>query len=313
MSNKACLVATKVSGWGGEKSSKTLTDNLIQSEGMSRDAAKLVLNLVTPEFRASLKRFDSDINAVKNKWLFPTGATSLFVLPLDAKDSFKAAWEAADTARKDGVRAVLADQYQSQIDLARDRLQSAFRESDYPSLDDIADKFSVKVSFLPFPDSGQVEEEDLKAAVEEARREATHTAHKAAWDRLYGTCRDFVARLHNYHERTANGEKTKYHATIVESMKGLVESLDQMNMFDDPILTESLAVLKTMIAGVAPEMLKHDEAARLIAIKTAQSVIDGAFPVKSMPSPVEPQRVEEDSPVPKEKEVSKEWSTSDLF
>ena len=320
----AILVTIKVSGWWGQKSSKDASNALTEAEGLSRDAIVVLKNLVTDDFRLDLHAADSEISKIKSTWLVPTGATSLYTLPIDAKPKFDAAILDAEIMRTDTVRTVLEANYQNQIDHAANRLGARFNANDYPSIEDIVARFRVKVTYMPMPapENTGIDDDDLKAAVAEARREATDTAQRVAWDRLYSTCRDFVARLQNYHDKVKDGQKTRYHTTVVENLQGLVESLELMNIFDDDKLAHSLTVLKGMIAHVAPETLKADEVARLNAIAIAQSVIDGAMPAKAepMPSPsgIDWQPVQEEenavvTPEPVTVTTADSWDMDDLL
>lgn len=160
-------------------------------------------------------------------------------------------------------------------------LGDMFHPEDYPSEDELREKFKFKIRKEPIANSGdwqvdlQNEQMDeLRADFDRDKAEQVNNVMTDVWKQLYKSLTKLSERL-DY----ADHEKKKiFNASTVDKLTDLVDLLDAFNVTDDPVMSDMRKNLSDAMRGVTPEALREDGGLRA-ETKTA---LDEA--IKNLPS-----------------------------
>lgn len=133
-------------------------------------------------------------------------------------------------------------------------LNGLYKESDYPSVDELRRKFSFDVDISPIMNAddfrvkiGEEEVADIKASIEERLGKATEYAMRSLWERLS----EAVGRM----AETLGEQKAVFRDSLVENIEDLIVLLPRLNLTNDTSLNAMLASMKSLTV-VSPESLR---------------------------------------------------------
>lgn len=148
-----------------------------------------------------------------------------------------------------------------------------YNESDYPHIDDLERKFSMKITFLPVPDGGDFrteyidgETEAMKADLQAELADASQNAVRDVWQRLY----DKVSWLQG---RLADPANT-FNTSTYEDAQSTCELLTRLNFTDDPNLEAMRLEMQTKLVNHHPESLRNDPVLRQDTADEAKAIMD---------------------------------------
>lgn len=163
-------------------------------------------------------------------------------------------------------------EYPSWVAEAQGRLQGLFKESDYPPVSQIREKFSMKYSFLPLPSVNNIvvnlvngELSKIRQSVTDEMSKMSATAMKSLWDRTY----DAIAHMA---EILGNSE-ARLHATLIGNVKTLCDVLKSLNFSNDPDLEALRMKIETRLTGHDPEELRKFRNIRLEVAQEAKAIV----------------------------------------
>jgi len=261
LSSRAMLVSLSISQWQARKFDRKETAELALRHGTATEVARV------------------------NKCLLP-GATALDAV--HKKSTEIRHWYAQQTLpwTQDGIQILKATAYmdftremgQHQRDWwalvedfvrdypamrhqAQSSLQSLFKAEDYPTADEVRQKFDFKLNFSPVPDVkdwrvdvGDAERARLEAHIQQRLTDAHGVALKAAWKRVY----DVLAKAH---ERLSDPENV-FKNTLVENAVELCALLPSLNITDDPDLEAMRREIEASLCRQHPDTLRTDPVKR---------------------------------------------------
>jgi hypothetical protein len=150
---------------------------------------------------------------------------------------------------------------------ARAKLGSLYRDSDYPSVESLRNKFSFSHSQQPMPVSGHWQLDMLNehnqilaqsfADTYNARLDATM---REVWQRTYDAMSKMSERL-DYGSDPAT--KKVFRDSLVYNLRDLLELLDAFNVENDHRMTAMRDGLEAALDGVSPDALREDTNLRM--------------------------------------------------
>lgn len=162
-------------------------------------------------------------------------------------------------------------EYPQWVEEARTRLQGLFKVEDYPSVEQVRGKFSIRYSFLPLPSVNNIivklvngDLANVRKSVEEEMSKMSQTAMKSLWDRTY----DAIAHMA---EILGNSE-ARLHATLISNVKSLCDVLKSLNFNNDAELEAMRIKIETRLAGHDPEELRKFRNIREEVAREAQAI-----------------------------------------
>lgn len=165
----------------------------------------------------------------------------------------------------------LVKNYEELVEDARGTLGDLFKESDYPNVYAIKNKFGMQLSFLPMPESGDFrvgiessDLEDLKRDFEIQSDQRLTEATKETWKRL-------ASVLATMKDKLADTE-AKFHSSLVNNVNDLCDKAYEFNLTKDPELYGIIDEIK--FALVSPKELRENPGSRKQCVIKAEEILD---------------------------------------
>lgn len=154
------------------------------------------------------------------------------------------------------------------IDLARTARGEAFKETDYPTVDEVRAKFNYQVSFRPIPNTGGLDPLLFQEAIQEINELHARRLQEANQSLIQRFLTPFETLVNQLQE--PGHRKMKSVLETISEMCDLIPSLD-LNGNEE---LRALAVsVKEKFANVSPELMKKDEEMSKMVGSTAYAVV----------------------------------------
>ncbi|WP_127127996.1 hypothetical protein [Pseudoflavitalea rhizosphaerae] len=154
---------------------------------------------------------------------------------------------------------------------AKKRLNGMYRETDYPSVPDLAKKIDLKAVTMPIADLedfrirvSSLDEIVLKKQIEDSINERIYQATQDIWERIQKV-------IHHMYEKLSDQEG-KFKNSLVTNIEDLMDLLPRLNFTNDPNITEMIASMKPLI--VDPDTLRNDYSARMKTTENEKTILD---------------------------------------
>jgi hypothetical protein len=167
------------------------------------------------------------------------------------------------------MNAMIDDFLLSYDDLVLDaklHLGSLFNANDYPSIDELRDKFGFKLVFSPLPESNdfrldipQQDMQELSSKYESAFNDRLNDAMQENWSKLHKTLTHMSEKLT---ETEDENSVKRYHDSLVTNATELCGLLTHLNITKDPKLEEARRSLELTMLGVGIEDIKDSPVVR---------------------------------------------------
>jgi hypothetical protein len=266
ITSSAVLVEMNISVWGASKLDKSVTEKVTDDARASRDAAKVSKNLMAGTYlRKEIADFAAGCRLWHNTRTLPWADKGPRLLPtslfLPYKEEVNKRRDYFNTKVDEFLR-----EYPALVQTAFNYLGDMANKDDYPSIDELRQKFGFRLVFTPLPASGDFRLDVPAQALEEMRADydaafnrRVEQAMQEPWERLYKVLSDMSAKLTD----EENSEvKKRYHETLITNATDLIEMLGHMNITNDPKLEAARAALAVSIRGIDIDDIKDSVAVR---------------------------------------------------
>lgn len=266
ISASAVLVELNVSNWGASKLDRNVTDTVNANHNATRDASKVYKNLVAGSSLCSdIAKYAARIRLYHNEMTLPWANKGARLLPVKLMLEYKQHITNMRIAYETMCNNFYA-QYPSIVANARNNLQAMFKAEDYPTLDEVKEKFGFNLVFSPLPESGDfrldVANEDLKDLQDSYEADFNNRLAEAVrtpWEKLH---KELLALSTKLHDEEGADTKKRYHDSLLENPQEMCRLLTALNVTNDPKLEEARRDLERALLGVEMEDIKESEVIR---------------------------------------------------
>jgi len=190
------------------------------------------------------------------------------ILPEKRSDAYREIVEVGGKARALELLENFIADLPNLIDLARLARGDAFKESDYPTVEEIRAKFSYSVSYRPLPTHAGLDPVKYEAAINEIK--ALHArrlqeANQALIER-------FMKPFQNLAEQLAEPGHRKL-KPVMESIAEFVDLVPSLDLSNNQELQALALQVKQQFASITPDMIRKDEEVQKFVGNTASTVI----------------------------------------
>jgi hypothetical protein len=272
LSDKALLVHLGVSQWTARKLDKEASKQVADTNGATGSVGNFNKTLLpTCNTLADVHRETACIRKDFYHNTLPWGIEGTFILPSANYLAFTTEYR-----KKKAVWDRLCDRfyegYMSDRQDAERILGNLFKMEDYPILADLKHKFSMNLTFLPVPTTGDFrveladgEIDTITAELEERVAESSKTAMKDVWQRLYDKVEWLAERL--------GDPKNVFHTATYEDAQDLCKMLSRLNFTDDKDLEDMRSKAEQKLFKLHPEAIKNDPDVRRDTAKDAEAIM----------------------------------------
>ena len=267
ITSSAVLVEMNISVWTANKLDKSATEKVVSDNSAVQNAAQVRKNLMAgTTLRKDIADYAAGCRLWHNTRTLPWADKGARLLSTSLFMDYKT--EA--NVRRDTFNKMVDNfmvQYPSLVQTANNYLGTLFNPEDYPSVDEVRDKFGFRLVFSPVPESGdfrlQVAEQDLndlRQQYEENFSSRLADAMREPWDRLHKLLTGMSEKLTD-----VDGEdetKKRYHDTLITNAQSLCAMLTHLNITKDPQLEQARRDLELTMLGADIDAIKESPEVR---------------------------------------------------
>lgn len=276
LEQRAMLVQLTISAWSAGKYDRRVTQEVAEAHNTDSRSGHYYKRLLG---REALSKINRVYDNAYNEHIFLTlpwqnnGARILssanYLVYMEKMRAFESAFYEA-------VNEFLAN-YDDYVEVARERLNGLFNESDYPSSTELRAKFGFSVLVSPLPTAGdfRVALSDEEAAlvrrqIESTANENVQRAMDEVINRLTSTVGHLAERLRAY-----NGSREgAFRDSAVENLRELVSVLPSLNITNDTRLDEVIRQVHSEVCLHDASTLRSDEVARTTTADAADAILE---------------------------------------
>jgi hypothetical protein len=275
------LVELSISTWTGRKKDKRASEDVTSMNHAAAGVAAVNKKLLgdCAELIA-VQKFTANLRNAHYSMTMPWSDTGLRLLPTTQYFKYNAQMTALEQEYERLV-ALFLSAYDWEIMQAQTKLGDLFIRDEYPTTENLKDKFSFRLTYIPLPDAGDWRIDIGNEATAELRThyENYYTAQLGAamqdvWRRTY----DALSRMSERLDYADHEQKKVFRDSLVENVAEMIELLRVCNVSGDAQMTAMANKLEEAMRGVTPDALREDEWLR----RETKRNVDAA--IKSLPS-----------------------------
>jgi hypothetical protein len=161
---------------------------------------------------------------------------------------------------------------------SRSRLGGLLRPEDYPTSQEILDKFGFETKVMPLPDAddfrvslGDEEKDRVKREIAASVEASLTVASRELWQRMYEAVSHMAERLSAYRE-TEQGVENPFRNSIVTNLVKLTDVMPRLNVTGEPELERLTEQVRASLLVDPAELRKSESVRADTAIKASRIV-----------------------------------------
>jgi hypothetical protein len=265
ISSSAVLVELNISVWTAAKLDKGATQAVISNNNAGSQSGAFRKNLLAgTSLRKDISDYAAACRLYNNKVTLPWADRGGRMLPTSLFMDYKQQMNVR-TAHFNTLTDRLIDNYDNLKHASQIYMGDLYDESDYPSAEEVREKFGFKLVFSPLPEAGDfrldVPQQDLAEMREQYEVDFSarlNDAMRKPWHDLHTLLTSMSEKLSS----SSPDEKKRWHDTFVTNAQGMCSLLTNLNITKDPQLEEARRALELTMLGADIEELKDDQLVR---------------------------------------------------
>lgn len=284
LSSNYMLCELQIRSWAGRATDKDATKEMIENKGASKDAGKFNKNLMASA-RDELDAIHRKGAALRQLFYsrtlpWTTGgsdtrqsggriiASSIAMDFLQEFKEYKIEYAAAVKT--------LVEVWDERVVLAIQSLGQLGDITEYPSAIEIPKKFAITLEINPIPAQSDFTRLNVPAALATAlgnRHKAVASQQVAnAMNEMKDRMLAELERIHTQMSKHANGEKTRLYDSLITNMQGLVQMARNMNLTNNPQLTELTEKIELQLLAHPVQVYKDDPSKAAVLASSAREL-----------------------------------------
>lgn len=267
---KAMVVTLAISQWTARRYDREISDEIEQRHN-AQEAGRYNKLLIAKDEINKITQVASDARLYNYKVTLPWTDKGDRLLPaelffdyINKMEKFRSQFEKAANN--------FIDQYYSLKTEAEHRLNTMYKEEDYPDKESLKDKYSFNINILPIPDGKDFRvnlqnEEVVKIQkdIEERTKLTIEKSIQSLWKRLYEAIARMADQLSNKHG--------KIYDSLIGNVKELCHLLPALNITDDKVLNDMKEEIEKKLI-VSAESLRENKKYRQSKAREARDIVN---------------------------------------
>lgn len=257
--NRAILVKLSISSWAAVKQDREASMQVIRDKKAESSAGSFKKKLVDSHLLRDFNTLTRRAQRIHQDYTLPWLDNGYRILPSALYLKYRDAMREVSSEMGTVVDKIVSNR-ETIMHHAKQRLGEMYKESEFPSADELRSKFGMDVDMLPVPtsndwrvelDNNQVDE--LRNELETKTSAAQADAMRHLWNRLHESIQKMVDRLEN---------DGKLHESTFDGLRDLVDLLPDLNIDKNPDMDEVAADLRLKLRNVDLVTLRKDDKER---------------------------------------------------
>jgi hypothetical protein len=262
IASSAVLVELNISVWTANKLDKGATDIVLASNSASSGSAQVRKNLMAgTDKRKKIADYAARARLYHNQTTLSWSDKGARLLPTSLFMDYKQNMNVYQSNMKTMIEDFYAN-YADLIDLAKHHMGDLFNPYDYPSIEELRNKFGFRLVFSPLPEGGdfrldipKADMDELGEQYESAFNDRLKDAMREPWDKLHKNLVHISEKLTDI--EGDDESKKRYHDTLITNAQELCGLLTHLNITKDPLLENARRSLELTMLGVDIEDIKE--------------------------------------------------------
>jgi hypothetical protein len=271
LAQKAMLVDLHVSRWSGFKTDAKASKQLVKDANAEDGSATVSKRIVPRETFSDIITAYNALDKHMKKHTLPWSDNGQRIMTRNMFELFMQGYGELERNFNAAVKEFIEVKYPPVRDKASFRLGDLFVASDYPTVDELREKFRVDLDIdgITEPDDFRVALPDqelnkLKSSLEESINRRLESAMQDVWLRI-------AALLEHYIEKMDDSEAI-FRDSTVNNLVELMNILPGLNVTGDPKLKEIRQRIMGTIGSYQPNDLRKGSDLRAAAAKEAREI-----------------------------------------
>lgn len=282
ITSSAMLVELMISVWTGKKRDKAASEEVARNKNADKGVASVNKKLLgdCAELDA-LQKFSANVRNMHYNATLPWSDMGPRLLTTSRFFKYNADFTALQAEFMRLADAFLAA-YDWEIMQSQAKLGDLFDVNEYPTVDELRNKFRFKINFMRLADSGDWRidigneaQAILKDQYTTYFSEQLTSAMNDIWRRLFDTLTTLSRQLS---DRTEAGTTPKIYASVFDRALEIIDMMETCNVTNDPNMQLAQRKLAMAFRGVTVESVKDDNYLRHETKRAVDEVL------KSLPS-----------------------------
>jgi hypothetical protein len=273
LATSAVLVSAEVSVWSATKQDRVISNEVTTAKKADHSAGRYVKNLLAddPTHKQLLNYRQTVYNWLRRSTYDWSG--SLRLLPVINLPKFKAEFHHHEKSYF-ALRDAFLDRYPTIVSNMAFKQGDMFDRSEYPSVDQIKDKFRIRLYVAEVPTSdyrcaiAEDLAEDLKLTYQKQINDEIVPQVMADISNQFMEVMESISHCcgHDEVSTSADGEvktkKRKIYEGTIEKARSLCDTFRSFNLTNDADLAKASESLKNVLNGVDADLLRESDAVR---------------------------------------------------
>lgn len=269
LKEKVMIVNLTISQWGARKYDRAATKE-VEDAHQAKEAGRFNKVLMTSDTLNKISKAGSKIRLYHYENTLPWGDNGDRILPTEKYFEY-----ITQIGTMKMEFSMLCDQFIAEYEMEKSasmsRLNSLYKESDYPQPHTIRAKFDILIGFMPIAEGNDLRVNMSDEIVNAIKSQITRELES----RISNATEDMLERLREAvkHMATTLVDKDKvFRDTLVYNIQGLVENLPCMNFNNDQRVVDAVSFCAGLI--VDPDTLRTNRRFRLEIAAKAQQILE---------------------------------------
>ncbi len=276
ISSSASMVELSISVWTGRKMDKSVSAEITAAKqaahGVASVSKKLLGDCAT---LTAVQKFAANVRNAHYDMTMPWSDSGMRLLTTAMFFDYHNKMTAAQAEFETLVNNFM-DEYSYDVVQAQLKLGDLFNPNEYPTADNVRNKFRFNIAYIPMPDRGdwrldinneakQVMETSYKTYYEDKLK----TAMADVWQRCYDALNRMSERL-DYKDKET---KKIFRDSLVENVLDICDLLSKCNITGDSRMEAMRMQLEGMFSGVTADALREDDYLRMDTKRKVDDVL----------------------------------------
>jgi len=268
------LVGLRIRWWNGSVQDKKVSQEVAETHNVSETVGRYRKDAVTKSVLAPIQAVVGEARKHTYMTTLPwSDVRGLRIRPAKGFVEYKSRVAGFEETFYSEVGKVLP-RWDDIVEAEQARLKSLWREEDYPTTQEIGDRFEFKLIVSALPnlrdwriDLSDEHAERIRSEAIERERATMHGMMASLWNRLYTPIMKMADRL-------SDTKVTRLHTTLVTNIQDVIGVLPELNLTGDPELARLVDMASRRLCKLNPDALRKSEAVRKLAARDASRIRD---------------------------------------
>lgn len=267
--NKAVLCKISISQFNPKRQDSKTTAEVLEERNARRSAGNWVKNLIDPKSLDSVVSIGQQARLESYRLSLPWQDEGYRILPIMVFMEFQSKMREHKSRFEQEVERFV-ERWDSHVDQAKIALSGMFNPNDYPTKEQVREKFGFYIDILPLPcgndfriNIAQEELEEMKQKVDTLLQDAERNAMKDLWNRLATPIRHMVDKL---------SKDSIFRDSLVENVQEILTIIPALNITDSTELNSLVEECKVLTKYPA-DVLRINRNVRKDVVSQAEEIL----------------------------------------